>query len=561
MDEADTTVEENVENVIQDIDARIRAQAMAQASGGMDDMDDLPTTVAVPPPAADLPPKGPSPGPPPGPPFGPPPVPPVSPGSLPPAVKPGAPAHQMQVPTLDESEPTVEAAHPPLTNEEGEPTVEDASAPSLVFTPPAAAEAEQPAPPKPAPGPLLRPPTAEEQIGAQPLVVGMDNKVRPAQPGEQVDIDEISGTKPENKLLASAAVLVREGKLNDARRALESVLEMSPNNVQALTMLELVSSKKKKKKAKPKTRARRGRGLLVVLLLLVLLLCGGAAASMLITLPQQVTLPCTTSLIPLPEVRSSVEGTITQVKVSKGEVVKMGAVLALATNDRLVQHIEELKARIADSEDLVRIMKTAGTAKDDARLRKERKRLTKKIDELKKGCGNEECQVKLLKLEKQLKQVKTKLRFCEWEALPKEIKQAERELIKAQNELRGLASQRPEAEIKSPTGGIVVEIAAKGTALTKGAKLARMMVSNQIVVETTKGASQKPRKGFPAKITLKGKSTLSLNGTVDKVLAGGRFSCRVMTDATRIQKEGGACSVAIKLGKITLLNWLRKKYL
>jgi multidrug resistance efflux pump len=441
--------------------------------------------------------------------------------------------------------------------------VEEASAPSLVFTPPSPAEGEQPAPeraPKPAEGPLLRPPTAEELIGAKPLMVGMDNKVRPAQPGEQVDIDEISGTKPENKLLASAAVFVREGKPNEAKRALESVLEISPNNVQALTMLELISSKKKKK-PKPRTGARRGRGLLVFLLLLVLLICGAAAAAMLITLPQQVTLPCTTSLVPLPEVRSSVEGTITEVKVSKGEVVKMGAVLALATNERLVRRIAELKARIADDEELVRIMKTAGTAKDDARLRKERKRLTKEIAELKKGCGNEECQVKLLELEKQLKRVKTKLRFCEWEALPKEIKQAERELIKAHNELKGLTGQKTEAEIKSPTGGIVVEISAKGTTLTKGAKLARMMVSNQIVVETTKGASQRPRKGLSAKITLKGKSTLSLSGTVDKVLAGGRFSCRVMTDATKIQKEGGACSVAIELGEITLLNWLKKKYL
>jgi hypothetical protein len=356
--------------------------------------------------------------------------------------------------------------------------------------------------------------------------------------------------KPGSKLMASASKLVHDGEFDKAKATLQTILELNPENLQARSMLELISMAEPKKK-------KGGRGW-IVLLVLALLLGGGTAAAVLIKVPGPLVLPCTAERVPLAEVSAPFAGEIDKAAEAGEEVVR-GQLLVELVNRKEALELARLRARLESDEELLRIMKKSGSPEDEKHFKEQQEELAQEQAKL-KNCAGDDCGNRQREVIWQLEQVKLKLKFCEWEALPKEIAAAEAKLEQLRQQVAGKASRAPVKRVQAPLDALVTKIAQKGTKVAEGSVLVSLVHARRLDLLTRSPAPRRPAKGEAVTVRLAGVGQ-ELQGRVEAVRSDSRVVIAVTTDAAVKQLKGRCSARFERLGKITLARMLRNRLL
>lgn len=528
--------------------ARVAPQAHAPDASNYDDQDGADTMVApmdvnvlaaqsAPKPPVLVPPR--STPPPPAPRPGPPPPAPRAPGPPPPP----PPAPQAARPPA-----------PPVPAPQAFMPVEQAAlrgAPAAPTAPPPARPPVQPVPSDPslnieASGPTIEP----SRPGRDP-----SEHARTVQPPPA---HGVPARKPAGKLLATASVLIRDGHFDEAREMLQTILELNPQNVQAQTMLELISMASDR----PTTK-KKGRGGLIALIVIILLLGGAAAAGLLIQVPRTVELPCKVARVPLEPIQATLAGTVKKVGATSGELVDDGALLVELEDQAGTLELARLRTRLKSDEELLRIMKVSGSPEDEKRFKELKPGLQQQAKELEQSCteaaGQLSCEQRKQEAAWHLEQLKLKLKFCEWEALPKEVTEMEGTLAERNKAAEAQAKKTLSQRATSPAEAVVTQIVKQGTPVKVGQTLCRLDHARQLVLTTTSAPPQLPGQGHAAQVKLTtGASVESLQSKVASI-KGQRLIFRVET-AKGSADAPTQCSVTMEdLDSSSLITMVRDR--
>lgn len=472
----------------------------------------------------------------------------VPPLSTPPRPAPRAPGPPP--PPLPSSRPPA----PPVPAPQAFMPVEQAAlrdAPAAPTAPPPARPPVQPVPSDPslnieASGPTIEPsrpgrPPSEHAGQVPPPGHGM-----PAQ-------------KPAGKLLATASVLIRDGHFDEARQMLQTILELNPENVQAQTMLELISMASDG----PTTKNKKGRGGLIALIVIVLLLGGAAAAGFLIQVPRPVELPCKVARVPLDPIKATLAGTVKKVEAKAGALVEDGALLVELEDVAGTQELSRLRTRLKSDEELLRIMKVSGSPEDEKRFKGLKPGLEQQVKELEASCTEEAtqpgCEQRKQEATWHLEQLKLKLKFCEWEALPKEVTEMEGKLAERNKEVEAQAKKTLSQRATATEEAVVTQIVKQGEPVKIGQTLCGLDHARELVLTTTSAPPKLPKRGYAARIKLTtGASVESLQSKVASI-KGQNLTFKVEM-AKGSAEAPTQCSVTMEdLGSSSLINMVRDR--
>jgi hypothetical protein len=158
-------------------------------------------------------------------------------------------------------------------------------------------------------------------------------------------------------------------------------------------------------------------------------------------------------------------------------------------------------------------------------------------------------------LERQIEVVRTKLKFCEWQALPKEVEEQEQKLEKQRRELRILEGRPTTARVVTPRAGQLAWILPGGHSVARGQRIAELVTASQLsYLADERGRTVLP--GTPATVHLAagGSARVLLGRTEAGPRPGvGRIVVPLQLPAPY---EISACSAELDMGQKRLLGWL-----
>ncbi len=365
--------------------------------------------------------------------------------------------------------------------------------------------------------------------------------------------------KPAGKLLATASVLIRDGHFDEARQMLQTILELNPENIQAQTMLELISMASDG----PTTKKKKGRGGLIALIVIVLLLGGAAAAGFLIQVPRPVELPCKVARVPLDPIKATLAGTVKKVEAKAGALVDDGALLLELEDVAGTQELARLRTRLKSDEELLRIMKVSGSPEDEKRFKGLKPGLEQQVKELEQSCTEEEtqpsCEQRKQEAAWHLEQLKLKLKFCEWEALPKEVTEMEGKLAERNKEVEAQAKKTLSQRATAAAAAVVTQIVKQGDPVKIGQTLCRLDHARELVLTTTSAPPKLPKQGYAARVKLTtGSAVESLQIKVASI-KGQRLILKVET-AKGSAEAPTQCNLTMEdLGSSSLISMVRDR--
>jgi hypothetical protein len=241
-------------------------------------------------------------------------------------------------------------------------------------------------------------------------------------------------------------MLVCSGEHQGAQQLLEQLLERDPKNLQALAMLELMGVSRR---SPPPRRARHlGRWIAGAATALAL---SGVAILLLVRVPSSRTIDCATEPIPKAELRAPAGGRVLERPLTRD--ARPGSLVLVIGTPADPRRSQALAAQLASEEDLLRIMRTGGNDADVKRQRKEIAETQRELAALPAcsvGKAGEACQATRSRLEGALALSRQKLRFCEWQALPKEVAAQEQKLASLRREQ---ATPPPRFEVRAAVAG------------------------------------------------------------------------------------------------------------
>jgi len=358
-----------------------------------------------------------------------------------------------------------------------------------------------------------------------------------------------------SEALTRAAALVQERRRDEAEAVLRAILERNPGVVQALAMLDLIGGTQA---ARPVARRRLpmlwigvGAGGLLLVIGLVLTLA--------ISVEPTVTVPCRTELISLGKVTSHLAGRVTAIEVRAGTVVDKGQELARIADLERKRRITQLREQIADTNELLRIMRTSGTVADERKQKKLVAALTARLKREAARCKQgAHCEKETAKIQAQIESARRKLKFCEWQAEPDEITQVADQVAKMKQELAPLAGKPLEATVVSPRRSLVMSVGiAKGQKVSRGANLATFADADRFVVVARSG--KEPLEGAtPTKVRLVYKGSAQIySPTKDAKPDRGTLRLELAAEVNRLPPDA-TCTLELSRGKMSLLrSWFR----
>jgi multidrug resistance efflux pump len=262
-------------------------------------------------------------------------------------------------------------------------------------------------------------------------------------------------------------------------------------------------------------------------------------------------------------VTSKISGLVTAVEVKEGSEVSEGQELARVSDVESRRRLAELKLRIVDKKELLRIMRTTGTVQDERKQRRIVIDLTARLRRLRRSCpAGGACQGDIGRIEQQIKSARLKLKFCEWQAEPDEIKDVGGKVTKLEQKLAELSGRPMEAKIASSRGGLVTGVKiAKGKKVARGAVLATLAEAGRFRVEAfyTEAGAGEPldAAAAAASVRLVGKAgarTFLANPGAKR--RGNALLFDVPGDAGSVS-SGDACQVEFTKGRISLFgSWV-----
>jgi multidrug resistance efflux pump len=452
-----------------------------------------------------------------------------------------APHSESQQPYLQAQppmEPPVPVPVPVQAQPPMEPPVPVQAQPPM--EPPVPVQAQPPMEP---PVPVQAQPPMEPQVEApQP----MPPEAQPAAAGPQAQEHEAL-----YQALRQSASL-GEMETAEAEEAMKSLLAKDPEAAKALAMLDLVRSSE----AKP----RRRLGLWIVLGLVGLLLIGFLILGLAKKVETRVSLPCRVLLVPLGEVKSQLAGKVTAVSVKKGSVVSKKQTLARVSDEKSKRGLAELKLKIDDRKELLRIMRTTGTVQDERKQKRIVVALTARLKQL-ESCSGDDCKDQIAKAKEGIESAKLKLKFCEWQAEPDEIQAEAAGIAKMEQALAKLSSKPLEVSLVSSGAGLVSEVKiAKGMQVSSGEVLVELVDATRFQVEafhTEKKGKPIDTAGVAATVRLLGEGggrTYPARPGASR--RGGSLLFEVPAEVSKVQ-TGAACQVEFTGGEVSLFrSWL-----
>jgi multidrug efflux pump subunit AcrA (membrane-fusion protein) len=397
---------------------------------------------------------------------------------------------------------------------------------------------------------LISVPGRQRKRRSKPNTTGpVQLPAQPLQQARQTDL-EVS--------LKMLATFEEQDRHAEANVALQHLLERNPHLSQALAAMKRLGGTETSTTAP----ARRSLVPWIAVGAAGLLLIGLLIASLVIKVETSIALPCRTVMIQRGSVTSTVSGKITALVVKKGDVISKQQPLVRVSDEAKKRQINELKPQIADKQELVRIMRTTGTVADERKQKQIVAKLSARLTATSRGCRSARCRGAIVKITASLESAKRKLKFCEWQAEPDEIKRVADEIAGLEQTLAKLSAQPLESVARSSSAGLVTSVMiTKGAQLTRGAKLVTLADSKRLrVTAWDKGKRDGPRPvvGVPASVRLVGQgSDQTYKAIPADARPGGPLAFEVVVDLLKVPANA-ACQVELQGEPISLLgSWFK----
>jgi biotin carboxyl carrier protein len=356
-----------------------------------------------------------------------------------------------------------------------------------------------------------------------------------AAPKIQFDGGEGAPLRP----LAAAAMMVCEGRHTEAQALLLALLAEEPANMQAQAMLDLMRSPA----GQPGPRGR-GAGLIVVASTLGVVLAALLVAGFLVKVPRSVRATC--RLVPqaVGSVDAPIEGAVASVSARSGQVVRKDQVLAVLAAADVERRLAELRGSLPRQQLLLRIMRTGGTDADVKAFRQKQAELQAALE---KGKATPA-------LKQQVEENRALLKFCDWQALPREISDQQHKVEAIGVEIAALAGRQTRAELRSPEEGRVETILTEGKRVAKGDVVARLVHARRLTLEA-RAAGGTAAAGSSLEVVL-GPDGTQVRSQVDRVSADGQIAGSVELDPARGARPTTTCTIVVPTGQV---SWIGAK--
>jgi len=350
-----------------------------------------------------------------------------------------------------------------------------------------------------------------------------------------------------NEALTRAAELVQADRDDEAKEVLRGLLDRDPSVVQALAMLELITGRQR-----PRARSRRLGWLWISAGVAGLALVVGLILTLVIQVEPRSTLPCRAELVHLDKVSVRVAGQISAVEVREGMMVEKGQVLARVDDVEHERRMADLQLRIADGRELLRIMRTSGSAEDERKQKKIIATLSAQLARSNCSAG-QPCESELARVKDQIESARRKLKFCEWQAERNEITQVADQLTKMEQELASVTRKPPEL-IVSPRGGLVASVKiAKGQKVNRGAGAVLIADAKRFVV-MARGVRASLEGAVPSQVRLEQGRAFHTYTPSARTATWQGDTLRVEVPAAVTTQLQGTCHLELCRKKISLLR-------
>ncbi len=401
--------------------------------------------------------------------------------------------------------------------------------------------------------------TARGLVGPSPAASGHSSAVSPM-PGAGEVMPHVTGPMPapdggrtsgvyepgiEATALATALVLMRDQRFAEAQAAVQPVLNRNPDSPQALTLLQLIQTEAARTQV-----SRRKRRIVRLAIFGGLGLC--LLTALFVPVPHRLTVPCVVRTIAAGAVTAPISGKLERL-VAKGQVVNKGQEVARISDEEAAKALPALRAKLADNQDLLRIMRTGGNDEDARKNRKTIGQLKDEIDDLDDaGCVDDACREQLKRLKARVAIAKRKLKYCEWKAFDDEVKAMTAKLERAEADIAKLRA-KAKISITSSTTGLITHLHPTAT-VGKGAEIIRMVKSDRFQVEAAIDGDHPPV-GTKVELTLaRGAARQSYFAKISK-LQPGKAQILIESEVNKVLLDG-TCQAKLTAGRILLIKSL-----
>jgi len=349
--------------------------------------------------------------------------------------------------------------------------------------------------------------------------------------------------------LAAATLLVRDHRLPEARAMLETLIKQDPDNVQALAMLELINGIQE-----TSTKAHR-RWLLITPISLAVVVLGLILAGLLIQVPDRVVVPCKATTLTLARVDSPLTGKVLDTDAVAGQVVAKGQTLAVVADPSAERRLAELREQLESDQELLHVMRIGGSDQIERKQKRLLGRLNEELARLQQTCRSK-CADRIQRVNRRIENTRTKLKFCEWQALPAEVTAKQEEMERATQKLKALESRPLRATVASPASGLVQELVASGAQVSVGGVLTVLVDPDNFLVEA-RYADPGRVAGRPVIVELTWKNaTEAYRGTM--ATAQNKIRVQVRAEVRQVRLSG-KCSLKFERGKVSAIRSLLRR--